>query len=239
MKIKWRPLILTGLVVLLASFCVLAGGCGRKTQTEEPKFGPLYSPFSEIIPSAEDLSLSLFISPYRYAEDTMYRPDGVVIYSRTFGNESAWWSSLSDTPKPENPPVLLSMFIYKYQDEERAKNRIQEEKNGKLYDESDTEYYAKLFSFPLEDIAGHVIFWNEPAVKEVRGEEEVYFRIGQYVGCYSIHVDDPPELSDGYFIPIELHSLLEVAVKTTITRLRPIAGIVSKVSELSFSRYYL
>jgi len=62
MKIKWYPLILIGLVVLLTSSCVLTEGCYRKTQTEEPKFGPLESPFSEIIPSAEDLSLSIHFS---------------------------------------------------------------------------------------------------------------------------------------------------------------------------------
>jgi len=120
------------------------------------------------------------------------------------------------------------MFIYTYQDEELAKKRIQEEKRGKLYNDSDTEYYAKLFSFSPEDIAGYVTFWKEPAVEQVQGEEKVSFRVGQYVGCYSVHLDDPPELSDGYFIPIELHSLLEVAVKTTIPRLRAIAGEVGK-----------
>ena len=219
-KPRWYSFLLVGLVLLLVSSCLIAGGCGHKTEVEEPKSGPLESPFSEIIPSAEDLFLSLFISPYRGDEYTLYYPDGRRLYSRGFGNESAWYSSLSDAPKPEAPSVMLSMGIYEYQDEEQATKRIQEEKTRRWYDESDTEFYAKLFGFPLEDIAGSVHFWKEPAVEEIQGKEEIFFRVGQYVGDYHIWVHDPPKLEDGYFMPPELHDLLESAVRKTIPKLR-------------------
>jgi hypothetical protein len=315
MKIKWHPLILTGLIVILASSCVLAGGCGRKTQTEEPKFGPLEPPFSEIIPSAEDLSLPLFTwtqveaipgeitmeqaldmqkqgkltwvmlpkslqqgllvlqpelaelykvaqvdsamsdtarwkhwsgaaqdfynSRYQYFEYTIYYTDSIIGYSRQFANESACRSLLPNTTKPESPSVVLSMLIYKYQDEEQAKKRIQRERRGRLYDESVTKLYTMLFGFPPEDIAGQVTFWKEPTYEQVQGEEKAFFRVGQYVGDYSFHVYDLPKDSDGYFMPSELHDLLAVAVTTTIPRLRAIAGTVGKGLELPYSRYCL
>ena len=74
----------------------------------------------------------------------------------------------------------------------------------------------------MEDIAGHVIFWKEPTVKEVQGEEKISFRVGRYVVDYSVHMDDPPELKDGYFMPPDLSDVLRNAVKTTIPKLRSI-----------------
>jgi len=220
-KTKSHSSLVVGLVLLLASLVVLTSGCGQKIEAEEPKLGPLESPFSEIIPSAEDLYLSLFISPYRSSEETIYYPDGLIGYSRMFGNESAWYSSFSDAPKPESPSVLLSMLIYEYQNEEQAKNRILEEKERKWHDESESEFYAKQLGLPLEDIAGRVIFWKEPAVEEVQGSEEIYFIVGRYVGNYELWVDNPPELEDGYFMPPTLSDLLwETAVQITIPRLR-------------------
>jgi hypothetical protein len=209
-------LLIAGAVLLLVSSCLIDGGCWHNKEVEEPELGPLESPFSEIIPSAEDL----FISPYYSSEETIYYSDGLIGYSRMFGNESASYSSLSDVPKPESPPVILSMLVYEYQDEGQAMKRIQEEKTRKWYDESDTEFYAKLFELPPEDITGHVVFWEEPTIEEIQGEEVIFFRIGQYVGNYQVHVHDPPELSDGYFMPPELHDLLESAVSKTISKLR-------------------
>ena len=75
-KPKWYSLLLIGLTLLLASSCMIAGGCGHKTEVEQPKLGPLESPFSEIIPTAEDLLIELFNLSYPYSERTIYYPDG-------------------------------------------------------------------------------------------------------------------------------------------------------------------
>jgi hypothetical protein len=222
-KPKWHSILIRGLVLLLVSSCVVAGGCGYKTEVEEPELGPLESPFSAIIPSAEDLFIDLFFSPYHCYEETIYYPDGSIGYSRTFANEASSYTPLSDASKPESSSVLLSMLIYEYQNEEEATKRINEEKDSSLYKKSgDTEYYANLFGFSPEEIAGYVSFWKEPAVEEVQGEEVIFFRVGRYVGNYRITMDDPPELEDGYFMPPELHDLLEFAVNKTIPKLRSI-----------------
>ncbi len=209
------------LVFLLASSVVLTSGCGQKTEVESPEVGPLESPFSEIIPTAEDLFIDLFNLSYSRSEETIYYPDGSIGYFRMFGNEAAGYTTLSGEPKPESPSVLLSMGIYEYQNEEQAKKRILEEKERRWYDESESEFYAKQFGLPLEDIAGRVIFWKEPYEEEVQGEERILFRVGRYVGDYILWGEAPPELEDGYFMPPTLSDLLwETAVQITIPRLR-------------------
>ena len=225
-KIGRHPILLLGLVFLLASLVMLTSGCGQKTEVESPEVGPLESPFSEIIPTAEDLFIDLFNLSYSYSERTIYYPDGSVGYSRMFGNEAARYTPLSGEPKPEIPSVLLSMLIVEYQNEEQAKKRILEEKERRWYDESESEFYAKLYNLPLEDIVGRVNFWREPAVEEVQGREGIYFRVGRYVGYYALWVDDPPKLEDGYFMPPTLSDLLwETAVQITIPRLRSLQNL--------------
>jgi hypothetical protein len=132
-----------------------------------------------------------------------------------FANESA--SKLNDT---ETPSLVFSMLIYDYHSDEQAKNHIQEEKEKKSYDDSNTEFYAKLVKFPPEDIAGYSIFWKEPAVTKIQGEEVIFFRVGKYVGNYKVWIEDPPQLKDGYFIPPDLHDSLIFAVQSTIPKLR-------------------
>jgi len=117
------------------------------------------------------------------------------------------------------------MDVYVYQNEGQAIERIHKEKGTSLYKKvGDTEYYAQILGFPPEDIAGYVSFWKEPAIQEVQGEEVIFFRVGQYVGWYSVHMDAPPKLEDGYFMPPELHDLLESAVKQTVPKLRSISS---------------
>lgn len=150
-----------------------------------------------------------------------------------FGNEAASYTPLSGEPKPGSPSALLSMGIYEYQNEEQAKKRILEEKQvhrrSRFYDESESEFYAKLFNLPLEDIAGRVIFWEEPYEEEVQGREEIYFRVGRYVGHYTLVVSDPPKLEDGYFMPPTLSDLLwDTAVQITIPRLRSFQSSLDK-----------
>ncbi len=220
-KPKWYSPLLIGLVLLLAGSVVLTSGCGQKTEIESPEVGPLESPFSEIIPTAEDLFVDLFSLSYHHSEETIYYPDGLIGYHRTFGNEAAGYTPLSGEPKPESSSVLLSMGIYEYQNEEQVKKRILEEKKRRWYDESESEFYAKQFGLHLEDVVGRVIFWEEPVVEGVQGREEIYFRVGRYVGYYALWVDNPPELGDGYFMPPTLSDLLwETAVQITIPRLR-------------------
>jgi hypothetical protein len=196
----------------LTSSCLIAAACGHKAEVEEPEIGPLESPFSEIIPSAEELLLLGTI----VTEGTTYYPDGSIAYGRTFANEAA-----NRVDKVEGQvPLLFNMLIYDYRDEEQARQHIQKESEKPLFDEYWTARYAELFGLPMEDIAVHIVFFNEPAVEWVQGEETIFFRVGRYVGAYSVHVDDPPELADGFFMPPELIDRLEVAVNETIPKLR-------------------
>ncbi len=117
--------------------------------------------------------------------------------------------------------MVLSLVIREYQDEEQSQKDIQEERKRKQYDKNLSEFYAKLTGLPSADVASHVIFWKETSYEQIQGEEEILFRVGRYVGDYSVHIDDPPELEDGFFIPPNLHDLLELAlIKTDINKLR-------------------
>jgi len=206
------------LVFLLASSVVLTSGCANKTsKTSEVEVGPLESPFSEIIPNCEDLYCDLFFRSYKAEEETIYYPDGVIGYYRAIGNSSCFHYGGEN----RSGSVLLNMVIREYQDEEQAIKRIHEEKESRLYDESDSEFYAKHFNLPLEDIAGHVIFWKEAAADKIQGEEVISFRVGHYVGDYRIWIYDPPKLGDGYFMPPTVSDLLENAVQITIPGLSP------------------
>lgn len=206
-----------GLLIALVSSCVVVEACWPKKEIAQPKLGSLESPFDEIIPPAEDL----FFEPYSRNEETIYHPGGLITYSRIYGNESASYNPLSGAEKPESPAVILALAIRAYQDEEQAKKCIREESKRKWYDKSLSESYARLLRLPSVDVAGHVIFWKEPSEEEVQGEEKILFRVGRYVGDYAVHTDNPPELKDGFFMPPDLHDLLEFAVmKTDIPKLR-------------------
>ena len=213
----WPKLIYAGLLIALVSSFVVFQACWHKQEVVQPQLGPLESPFNEIIPSAEVLSFE----PYSRSEETIYHPDGLITYSRIYGNESASYNPLSGAEKPESPAVVLSLTIRAYQDEEQARKYIRKESKKKWYDKSLSESYARLLGLPSVDVAGHVTFWKEPADEEVQGEEEILFRVGRYVGDYAVHIDSPPELKDGFFMPPDLHNLLEFAViKTNISKLR-------------------
>ncbi|MBA7616381.1 hypothetical protein ES703_23677 [subsurface metagenome] len=205
------------LCILITLLLFFTGCQSSKTEPQvttpvgEPERRPLESPFDEIIPSAEDL----FITPYHSSEETIYYPDGSVGHLRMFANESA-----STLDNKETPAAIFSMLIYDYLSDEQAMKRIQKEKDRRSYDDSDTGFYAKLVNFAPENIAGYVIFWKEPAVTEVQGEEVIFFRVGNYVGNYKVWLEDPPELKDGYFMPPDLHDSLIYAVQLTISRLR-------------------
>ena len=209
-KHKLYSILVIGLALLLVGLGMITEGCGHRREIEEPKLGPLEAPFSEIIPDCEDLYCQLYGFKTKAYEDTIYRPDGVIIHSRTFESSDV------------DPDALLAMTIYDYPDEEAAKKYIHERKEVKWYDETDTEYYAMRFNFPPEDIAGYTIFWKEPIDEEYQGEEVIMFRVGHYVGHYEVWLNAPPKLEDGYFLPPELHDLLEMAVKKTIPKLRSI-----------------
>ena len=90
----------------------------------------------------------------------------------------------------------------------------------KWYDETDTAYYAALFNFSPQDIAGHTHFWKEPAVEPVQGRETVFFRIGRYVGWYKVYMSEPDYFEGEYIISPELPDLLYRAVQMTIPKLR-------------------
>jgi hypothetical protein len=118
-----------GLLIVLVGSCVVVEACWPKEEIAQPKLGPLESPFDEIIPSAEDL----FSEPYSRSEETIYHPDGLITYSRIYGNESASYDTLSEAEKPESPAVILALAIRAYQDEEQAKKYIREESKKKRY----------------------------------------------------------------------------------------------------------
>jgi len=211
MKTKLRPILIV-LNLLLVSLIILVTGCSKNTiETNQPKYGPLEPPFSEIIPSAGNLTLL----PYSVTEETIYHPDGLLTYIRLYGNEAASYTNLAGSDKPNYPAIVVSLAIRQYQDEEQAKKRIQEEIKRESYDKSLSESYAKLLALPLEDVACSVIFWKDPAVEEVQGEEEVCFRVGQYLGDYSVLMVPPPKLEDGYFMPPDWHDVLEFAAMMT------------------------
>lgn len=204
--------LIAGAVLLLVSSCLIGGGCGHKTEVEEPKLGPLESPFSEIIPSAKELMLLGTV----VNEETIYYPDGSIGYHRMFANEAA-----NRIDKVEGQvPLIFSMLICDYLDEEQARQRIQKESKKPQYDEYSTVRDAELFGLSLEDIAVHIVFFKEPAVEGVQGEETIFFRVGRYVGAYEVHVGDPPELADGFFMPPQMTDRLELAVSKTIPKLR-------------------
>jgi len=227
-KPKWYSILLLGLVLLLASSVALTNGCSPKAdEVEWTEVTTLESPFREIIPTGEDLRCLLYrLEPYRSDNETIYFSDGSITYYRFIGSQDCFRVRTDESK--DYQALFLSMHIRDYQTEEQAIAHIQEEKEKSWYDESDTEYYAEVIGFPPEDIAGYEIFWTEPDIDEIQGKEEILFRVGRFVGEYSFQMNDPPELEDGYFIPLELHYLLQTAVKTTIPRLCSIAGEVSK-----------
>ena len=102
----WRKIIYTGLLLASVSSCVFVGGCEQEKEIVQPKRGPLQPPFSEVIPSAEDI----FFEPYSHTEETICHPDGTITYLRIYGNESASWHSLSGDEKPESPAVVLDLL---------------------------------------------------------------------------------------------------------------------------------
>ncbi len=179
------------------------------TPADEPERRPLESPFDKIIPSAEDL----FITPYRSSQETIYYPDSSVGHIRTFANESACYSSLSDADKPESPSLVFSMIVYEYQDIEQASKRILKEKERKQYNDNDNELYATRVGLAPDNVAGYIIFWKEPSVEEIQGRETIFIRINDYVVNCEVWIDDPPELDDGYIIPPDLHDRLIFAVQ--------------------------
>lgn len=215
--------LLVGLVLLIAPV-VLAGGCGHKTQKTEIE--PLHekaleSPFVEIIPTGQNLYIDSLLGAYRTSERTIYFSDGSILHSRIIGNEGSF-----DVPDKSKAlrSIVLAMRVYVYQNEGQAIERIHKEKESRFYKKvGDTEYYAKMLGLHPEEIAGYVCFWKEPHVQQVQGREVIFFRVGQYVGRYSVYMDDPPKLKDGYFMPPGLHDLLKSAVMQTTPQLRSLS----------------
>ena len=59
------------------------------------------------------------------------------------------------------------------------------------------------------------------ALPQRRRCETISFRVGRYVGDYAVWVDDPPEIDDGFFMPLDVHDLLEIyVINTDISKLR-------------------
>lgn len=202
----------------MASSLVLAAGCARGVDAQAFETGPLEAALVEILPTAEDLYIDLLFGACGTEEETTYFSDGLTLHSRFIGNEDSF--AVPDESKVLKS-VFLSMALYVYEDEARAIERIHEEKESRLYEKvGDTEYYAEMLGFPSEEVAGYDVFWEEPRVPRVQGEEVVFFRVGRYVGRYRVHVDDPPSLEDGHFIPPDLHELLKSAILQTIPKLR-------------------
>ena len=82
-----------------------------------------------------------------------------------------------------------------------------------------SEHLARRLGLPREDVARNVAFWKEPDVTV--GRETIVFRVGKYIGDYAVHMDNPPELEDGFFLPPDLSDLLAIyASGTDISRLR-------------------
>ena len=202
-------------VLALVGLSVIAGGCESEPEVEAPEIGPLEPPFSEIIP--EDLGLF----SYSGHEKTYYYSNGEVEYTRTWGNRAAFSSQFSADEKPESPVVAFSLSIHAYLDEEQANSHIQKEKQKNSAEGTMTESYARPLGLPSEDVAWSVTFWKDPYVQEVQGKETILFRVGRYVGDYTVWVDDPPEIEDGFFMPLDVHDLLRVYVMNTdISKLR-------------------
>ena len=208
MLAKLKSSVYCMFTVLLFSAILSTSGCNITETEGEPIVKPLESPYGEVIPTCEDLHCQLFyLKPEPY-EHTIYRPDGAIVHSRMY--------------ESNDQQVLLSMSICEYPDEELAVQCIHDERIGPFCDKADIENYARRFQFPLEDIAGHVIFWKEPSDDGAKGREKILFRMGHHVGDYEVWLDSPPQLEDGYYIPLPFHDLLETAVDVTIPRLSSI-----------------
>ena len=225
-KPKWYSILLLGLVFLLASSVVFTNGCSPNTdEVEWTEKTTLQPPFSEIIPTGEDLRCLLYrLEPYRSDNETIYFSDGSITYSRFIGNEDCFHARTDESE--DYQALYLNMAIHDYQTEEQAIAHIQQEKSW--YTEDDAQYYSMVIGLPLDDFAGYQMFWTEPGSDEVKGREGILFRVGHFVGDYRVEMNDPPELKDGYFIPLDLHYLLQTAVRITTPRLCSHVGKVTK-----------
>jgi hypothetical protein len=199
-------------LLIIIIFTAVNTCCENDKKVELTFSGPLDPPFDEILPNADKLYIDLFFGEYRISEGTHHYSDGSRLHERFIGNEDSF------TVPDENielAPVSLVMSICVYPNEGQASKAIQEEKRSKWWNENRNEYYAKWIELPAEDIVGYTHFWKEPGDNPIQGNEEVYFRVGQFVGHYSVSLDNPPFIMDGYIMPRNLSDLLEAAIRKT------------------------
>jgi hypothetical protein len=204
--------ILLAVLTLITVTAAINASCEKESKVESTYSGPLEPPFNEILPTAKNLNIDLFLGGYRTSEYAQYCSDGSKLHWRFIGNEDSF--TVPDENIEVNP-VYLVMSIRVYPNEEQALEAIQEEKHSKRWNENRNEYYAKWIELPAEDIVGYTHFWKEPGDNPIQGREEMYFRIEQYVCRYSVELDNPPRLEDGCFIPPYLIDLLKFAVWET------------------------
>lgn len=108
-----------------------------------------------------------------------------------------------------------------YPTETQAIEYVREEKQKSAAEDAISDSYARRLGLPPEDVSLSFAFWEEPPTQEVQGEETILFRVGKYVGDYTVEVHHPPKIADGFFIPLELHELLVTyLMETDIAKLR-------------------
>lgn len=215
------------LVFLLASSVVLTVGCSHKT-SEVSK--PLEPPFSEIIPTREDVAL--YYDGLEVAEG-YERPQIDVVMV-----EEYTWSSPEEDVRlykrvcvAEDGEVKIDMYIAAYPDETQAFEYFQDRVDG--YSVVASAPCRERFE-PTPDDA--LSYTYETDRWKYRGPSEedwvcdgIIFRVGRYVGHYEITNYDPPVSPPGpaslstsgiYYLPIRLYLMLRWAVETTIPKLR-------------------
>ncbi len=216
-------ILLIGLVFLLASSVVLTSGCSHKT-SEVSK--PLEPPFSEIIPTREDVAL--YYNGLEVAEGYESPSiDVALVEESTYSGNTTCYKRVYTA---EDDEVEIKMLITAYQNEIKAIKGFQET----------VEWHSNFSSMPyndrLEPTPDDALYYTfETDDWQYHGPsaedwvcDGIIFRVGRYVGCYEVTEYDPPISPPGpaslsasgiYYLSLHLKLMLQWAVETTIPKL--------------------
>jgi len=227
-KLKWYSFLLVGLLLLLASLVVLTSGCSHQAD-EVSK--PLEPPFSEIIPTREDIAL--YYDGLEVAEGSERPSIDVVLVEESTWSLSSNGAIIHDRVcTAEDDEVEIKMRIFAYEDETQAIEGFQGMVERNAF--PNMPYRDWLEPTPDDALAYTVetLDWqfHGPSEKDWV-MDGILFRVGRYIGRYEITEYDPPASPPGptslsasgiYFLSFHLKLMLDWAVETTIPKLRSI-----------------